>query len=118
MPPHVAVPVAGMVLLSFGWWKCFVDLVSDGNVPSDGMGMASGRMTGFGSSSSLLRLMLTKLMRDPLTFFRLSGKTSWISLKPPIVTVDLLMKVTKTWKTGMLGSYSDLMHKISNKKNS
>ena len=64
-----------------------------------GMGMASGRMTSFGSSSSP---MLAKLSRDPSAFLRLSGRTSWISLEPLIVTVDLLMKVTKTWKTGML----------------
>ena len=99
VPPHVAIPVTGMVLLSFGWWKCFVDLVSNGNMPSNGNGMASGRMTSFGSSSSP---MLAKLSRDPSAFLRLSGRTSWISLEPLIVTVDLLMKVTKTWKTGML----------------
>ena len=89
-----------------GWYSFPLDggsilltLCPMGMCHKTGMGMASGRMTSFGSSSSP---MLAKLSRDPSAFLRLSGRTSWISLEPLIVTVDLLMKVTKTWKTGML----------------
>ena len=92
-----------------GWYSFPLDggsilltLCPMGMCHKTGMGMASGRMTSFGSSSSLLRPMLAKLMKDPSAFLRLSGRMSWISLKPPTITIDLLMKVTKTWKTGML----------------